>query len=93
MIRFTLACVLDVLRASLAACGADANVIITRDFNRLPYSMFGRNNGLFDYDAPVLKCVGEPFADSTKSGCSRVMIDGLNLGVAGDERTYACAHW
>ncbi len=42
------------------------------------------NSGVFTYDAPVLKCLGQPYVDSTTSGCTRVALDGLNLGLAVD---------
>ena len=82
------AAALRVVFCDCAACGAPAQVVITRDFNNLPYSMWSVNNGAFSFDAPVIKCVGEPFTDPTSTGCTRVIVDGLNIGGTGDEGTW-----
>jgi len=59
-----------------SGCGADLDLrVFRRNTQSVPWT--GQR---FSYANPTIQCIGQPFIDSTRAGCTRVFIEGQNFG-------------
>jgi len=65
---------------------------VARDANQQPFAAMTAGVS-FGVENPTIKCIGEPYADATVSGCTRVALDGTNLGIPGDEPNLNITLW